>query len=301
MSNDKRKSLKRRMRLLMKAKTSPIQCNVQGGISSENPDLLRLEADGHLEKVRHVRRHGSPHQGPITVTSFKITLSGEIFYDRYKDVLLSAEQKKERADAAFETRIMTNFGTMSRRTKKAQRASMLRSKQDRATRSAQVGRMRHEAFKNAPEGVTERYIVETDWMPREDLVRTPTGSLFASATGFVHQEVKNLFPSETLVPCEHSLTEVFTMLAPVPTKDLPEDSKRPEHSNFKLLSMCRPDGGALFSLYRKPIHYKGTTEWGYEEVDMTREVYRLVFEATDPTIATFLMFQFRGMTPYTTF
>ena len=50
MSNDKRKSLRRRMRLLMKAMERPIKTNCQGGMSGDNPDLMRLIDDKHVDQ-----------------------------------------------------------------------------------------------------------------------------------------------------------------------------------------------------------------------------------------------------------
>lgn len=299
MSNDKRKSLRRRMRLLMKAMERPIKTNCQGGMSGDNPDLMRLIDDKHVEHVRDVLRHGDGvNIGPKTNTTYRITEAGKLFYMRHKDILLTAEQKQQAADAAFDRRIVSMYHNDPRDRKKANRRERLRQRNDLATRSASAARIRHEAFKNASEELGERYKVVSEWLPKEDLLRTPEGALFAAVTGFVKENCEHLFPTSTMSEASMSLTEVFTMFAPRPKSDLTPEVQGALYLNSKLIALCRPDGGGLLTLNRKCVTIAADEIW---ESDRQADHFQVTFEASEPTTATFLMFQFRGMTPYTLF
>lgn len=302
MSNDKRKSLRRRMKLLMKAMERPIRTNCQGGMSGDNADLLRLIEDKHVEHVRDVLRQGDGvHTAPKTNTTYRITEAGKLFYMRHKDLLLTAEQKQEAADAAFERRMMVNVGNDTRKTKLYRRRDRLRQRNDQAARSADAARIRHEAFKNASQELGERHRVETAWMRREDLLKTPEGALFASVAGYAKEASPSVvFPSSTMTSTEHSLTEVYTLHAPLPKAERPTDQTEAQFLSGKMIALCRPDGGAMLMLKRRPEKWTGPDHFG-DIVEQTIETYQVVYEASDPITATFLMFQFRGMTPYTMF
>lgn len=303
MSNDKRKSLRRRMKLLMKAMEKPILTNWRGGIAADNPDLVRLIEDKHVELVRDVYRNGDGvHTGPKTFTTYRITEAGKLFYMRYKDILLTAEQKQQAADDAFQRRMMVNYGSDPRRNRLVRRRDRLRARNDMVARSASAARIRHEAFKNASQELGERHRVVTDWLRREDLLKTPEGALFASVAGYAKEASPTaIFPSSEMTQTEHSLTEVFTMMAPLPPAERPtETEKHPIESNCKLIALCRPDGGAMLTVKRRQVFLQDTEELGFG-VSSTHEEYQVVFEASEAITATFLMFQFRGMTPYTMF
>jgi hypothetical protein len=261
MSADKHRSLARRVRLLERGN---IATNIYGGMSSQNPDLLRLEADGHM---RRRRTRNLPH----TVTMFCRTPAGTEYLEK---ALAKLPAKIETYDLVplSSSPAYWHLQTPEQKRKSDRERKLLNRRLDNARRVET-----QTLISIALNQMTERYVLDTGWGKPAEIDHHVLRKLLYGAMRAASQQgdLMAWAPRRTS-GWRHGDTEVFTMDALAPK------SVMRAMPTYKLTTFVRPDGGATLGFF----HYVSATD--FQDVQ-----HRIVFTATSPAMATYLMMEFR--------
>lgn len=280
MSKDKARSRTRRLELLSDAvaKGGGLRTNCQGGMSSEDPDLQRLVADGHMRISRESIYMGGTH----TITTFKITPLGQTWL---ADTNYRAEREKR--SKAKELR-EAMYRSYSHHSSLILRSNLKNDRKATVSRRHERQRMRShtETILRSTVGL-EPYVMDTGWQQWDVPTPPPALKLYDA----IARRIYMLVESE-IVGNEAQVLDGISDLHIYPTgltdvirrkhKDLDEDVAE----TCTLLSVKRHDGGAVFCYLTGPM-IRGPNG------RMVSSRQRVILLTTNETMPTYLSFEFR--------
>jgi hypothetical protein len=284
-SADKARSLVRRVELLSKAETKPIEVNCQGGMASTNRDLRKLVHDGHLKQTRVVYANK-------THTAFEITASGRIVLTANRHVLPTPSLE----DARIETWLRDPYGRFQLQKPRPALRSTGRgyfAKEERkklAQISSETARLVSAALLEAEK---QPFVADTGWIEGDAAAHNPLNKVLD----------RGYRPDDGFTLCDR-LSNARTLHL---KRYLKDDRALP---SFELLVVRTLGGGAVVCRFRnddqaetyalcEPIQKAflaqkkiaiDTPEPVYPQVPV---MYRLLMLASSETMATYLQLGFR--------